>query len=81
MICCSTDGFRSTSSPWRDSITTGRITRAFIDVFLGYWLTVQTGKDVSVEHLFSTFKRWLQQSRRVRCFGNQAATRRRRNLP
>ena len=50
------------SSPWRDSITTGRITRAFIDVFLGYWLTVQTGKDVSVEHLFGTFKRWLQQT-------------------
>ncbi|MCE9620837.1 MAG: DUF262 domain-containing protein [Actinomycetia bacterium] len=50
------------SSPWRDPVTTGRITRAFIDVFLGYWLTAQTAKEVSVEHLFGTFKRWLQHS-------------------
>ena len=48
------------SAPWRESVTTGRITRAQIDVFLAYWLTAKTGREVPVEHLFISFKKWLQ---------------------
>ena len=48
------------SKPWRDDITTGRIRRMFIDVFLGYWLSVATLKDTLVDDLYDEFKEWLQ---------------------
>jgi hypothetical protein len=51
------------SSPWRDDMTSGRITRARVDVFIAHWLTMRAGSEVSVEHLFTDFKRWLQSSK------------------
>ncbi len=50
------------SKPWRDKVTTGRIRRMYIDVFLSYWLTSATGKVVVVDHLYDTFKTWLKES-------------------
>lgn len=49
-------------SPWRDAVTSGRITRARVDAFLAHWLTMRSGAEVSVEHLFASFKKWLRRS-------------------
>lgn len=46
-------------NPWREDVTTGRIRRKRIDLLLAYWLTIETGEEVLVEHLFSDFKKWL----------------------
>jgi hypothetical protein len=50
------------ASPWRDKITTGRITRVLVDLLLAYWLTITTRREVLVEHLFVDFKHWLDES-------------------
>ncbi|MEJ7839149.1 MAG: DUF262 domain-containing protein [Thermomicrobiales bacterium] len=42
--------------PWREEVTTGRFKRKRIDVLLSYWLTIETGKEVVIEHLFADFK-------------------------
>jgi hypothetical protein len=47
---------------WRRDVTTGRITRALVDLLLAYWLTIQTEQDVVVEHLFADTKKWLRAS-------------------
>lgn len=47
---------------WRREVTTGRITRALVDLLLSYWLTIQTEQDVVVEHLFADTKKWLRSS-------------------
>ena len=47
---------------WRRDVTTGRITRALVDLLLSYWLTIQTEQDVVVEHLFADTKKWLHSS-------------------
>ena len=47
-------------SPWRSEITTGRVKRTMIDLLLSYWLTIHTGDEVVIEHLFADFKKWLQ---------------------
>lgn len=47
---------------WRSEVTTGRITRALVDLLLTYWLTIQTQQDVVVEHLFADTKKWLKTS-------------------
>ena len=51
-------------TPWRDDVTSGRITRSRADVFIAHWLTLRSGAEVSVEHLFASFKKWLQSSGR-----------------
>jgi hypothetical protein len=51
-------------TPWRDDVTSGRITRSRVDVFIAHWLTMRSGAEVSVEHLFGSFKKWLQSSGR-----------------
>jgi hypothetical protein len=48
--------------PWRDDVTSGRITRSRVDVFIAHWLTMRCGAEVSVEHLFGSFKKWLRTS-------------------
>ncbi|MDW3214978.1 MAG: DUF262 domain-containing protein [Ilumatobacteraceae bacterium] len=50
------------TSPWRDEMTTGRIRRVFIDVFIGYWLAAATGREIRVDDLFEEFKSWLSDS-------------------
>jgi hypothetical protein len=49
-------------TPWRGDVTTGRIKRKLIDLLLSYWLTIRTGNEVVVEHLFADFKKWLHES-------------------
>lgn len=49
---------------WRKEVTIGRLHRKRIDLLLSYWLTIETADEVSVEHLFSDFKRWLLKSER-----------------
>lgn len=44
---------------WRGEVTTGRIKRVRADLLLSYWLAVQTGQEVVVDHLFNEFKNWL----------------------
>lgn len=51
-------------SYWRSEVTVGRLRRKRIDLLLSYWLTIETADEVSVEHLFSDFKRWLLKSER-----------------
>ena len=46
-------------SPWRDDVTTGRVRRKRIDLLLAYWLSIMTSSEVSVDHLFADFKKWL----------------------
>ncbi|WDF34019.1 DUF262 domain-containing protein [Arthrobacter agilis] len=46
-------------TPWRDEITTGRIKRSRVDILLSYWLTIRSGQEVLVDHLFADFKIWL----------------------
>lgn len=48
---------------WRRKITTGRMKRSRIDLLLSYWLTVQTGGEVSAEHLFVDAREWLSSAR------------------
>lgn len=48
--------------PWRDEVSRGRLLRKRADILLSYWLTIEQGKEVPVEHLFSDFKTWLQGS-------------------
>lgn len=50
--------------PWRDEVSRGRLLRKRADILLSYWLTIEQGKEVPVEHLFSDFKTWLQGSDR-----------------
>ena len=45
-------------NPWRGDVTTGRVRRKLIDLLLSYWLTIRTGDEVMVEHLFADFKKW-----------------------
>lgn len=47
---------------WRGETTTGRIRRALVDLLLTYWLAVQTGDEVIVDHLFADFKKWTTNS-------------------
>lgn len=47
------------SDVWRTAITTGRIKRPQVDLLLSYFLTVTTGEEVLIEHLFNDFKEWL----------------------
>lgn len=47
---------------WRRDVTTGRLTRALVDLLLSYWLTIKTEQDVVVEHLFADTKKWLRGS-------------------
>lgn len=47
---------------WRREVTTGRITRALVDLLLAYWLTIQSEQDIIVEHLFADTKKWLSAS-------------------
>ena len=47
------------SSQWRASVTTGRIKRAQVDILLSYFLTITTGDEVLIEHLFTDFKQWM----------------------
>lgn len=49
-------------NPWRGEVTTGRVKRKLIDLLLSYWLTIRTGNEVVVEHLFADFKKWLRES-------------------
>lgn len=44
---------------WRGEVTTGRIRRVRADLLLSYWLAVQTGQEVLVDHLFNEFKNWI----------------------
>jgi hypothetical protein len=48
--------------PWREEVTTGRVKRKLIDLLLSYWLTIETLNEVSVDHLFADFKKWLHES-------------------
>lgn len=48
---------------WRRKVTTGRMKRSRIDLLLSYWLTVQTGGEVSAEHLFVDAREWLSSAR------------------
>lgn len=50
--------------PWREEVTTGRFKRKRIDVLLSYWLTIEQGEEVLVEHLFADFKTWFTSSPR-----------------
>lgn len=58
-----TKGWLPFDSPrWREEFTRGRTTRTRVDAFIAHWLTMKTGAEVSVEHLFVTFKKWLLSS-------------------
>lgn len=50
--------------PWREEVSRGRLLRKRADILLSYWLTIEQGKEVPVEHLFSDFKTWLHGSDR-----------------
>lgn len=49
---------------WRGEVTTGRIKRVRADLLLSYWLAVQTGQEVVVDHLFNEFKNWIRDTSR-----------------
>ena len=49
--------------PWwtskKDMVRQGQLTRPQIDVFLNYWLTIRTRRDVRVDDEFSVFRRYF----------------------
>ena len=51
------------SDPWwtskKDMVRQGQLTRPQIDVFLNYWLTIRTRRDVRVAEEFSVFRRYF----------------------
>jgi len=50
------------SDEWRLNVTSGRIKRVQVDLLLSYFLTIATGQEVLVEHLFADFKAWLHET-------------------
>lgn len=44
---------------WRAQVTTGRIKRAYVDLLLAYWLTIQKSEEVLVDQLFTDFTEWF----------------------
>ncbi len=44
------------SDHWRELVAQGRRNRPRIDIFLTYWLTMKTLKEVPVDHVFDVFK-------------------------
>ena len=47
---------------WREEISQGRLLRSRIDAFMGYYLTMQTEREVRSSQLFSRFRSWLDGS-------------------
>lgn len=47
---------------WRRRVTTGRLRRDLLDLVIGFWLEIHSGKDVSSERLFDDFKKWILDS-------------------
>ena len=45
---------------WREEATRGRLTRARIDIFLQYWLSMKTCEEVRTEETFRVFTRFAQ---------------------
>jgi len=47
---------------WRETVTTGRIKRARVDLLIAYWLTTKIEDEVVVESLFTDFSRWMSRT-------------------
>ncbi|WP_270257042.1 DUF262 domain-containing protein [Kocuria marina] len=45
---------------WREEATRGRLTRARIDIFLQYWLSMKTCEEVRTEETFRVFTRFAE---------------------
>ncbi|MFZ2879384.1 MAG: DUF262 domain-containing protein, partial [Phototrophicaceae bacterium] len=49
---------------WTEDEKQGRFNRPRIDLFMFHYLTLKTGQEVKITHLFQEFRRWWQHSRR-----------------
>jgi uncharacterized protein with ParB-like and HNH nuclease domain len=49
---------------WKTEDTTGREPRPRIDLFMFHYLTLKTGQEVKITHLFQEFRRWWQHTRK-----------------
>jgi len=47
---------------WREEIRQGRLTRARIDIFMQHFLSLKTGDEINVMHLFQEYKKWIKES-------------------
>jgi len=61
--------FDTDKAYWRKEVRQGRLKRARLDLFLGHYLTMNVGEDVSIPHLFSTFRDFVEKAN-----GKSAAT-------
>lgn len=46
---------------WRQEIRQGRLTRARIDIFMQHFLSLKTGNETNVVHLFQEYKKWIKE--------------------
>lgn len=52
--------FDSGKAYWRQEVRQGRLKRARLDLFLGHYLIMNVGEDVSIPHLFSIFRDFVE---------------------
>jgi hypothetical protein len=55
---------------WRRETTRGRLKRPQIDAFLQDYLTLMTGQDITVSHLFATFRDYAEQRPDLKAAGH-----------
>jgi hypothetical protein len=47
---------------WRENVVAGRVKRSRLDLFLQHYLTMRTGEEVQVAHLYATFRTFLDKT-------------------
>ncbi|MCL4250304.1 MAG: DUF262 domain-containing protein [Anaerolineae bacterium] len=49
---------------WKEEEKQGRLSRPRIDLFMFHYLTLKTGQEIKITHLFQEFRRWWQHTRK-----------------
>lgn len=47
---------------WRGELRQGRLTRARMDIFMQHFLSLKTGNETNVAHLFQSYKAWIAET-------------------
>ncbi|MBK9751371.1 MAG: DUF262 domain-containing protein [Chloroflexi bacterium] len=55
---------RGLAAFWKEEEEQGRVKRPRIDLFIFHYLTLKTGQDIKITHLFQEFRRWWQHTRK-----------------
>lgn len=55
---------RGAAAFWKEEEKQGRISRPRIDLFMFHYLTLKTGQEIKITHLFQEFRRWWQKTRK-----------------